>query len=255
MSLEFGYNHSLYCLTYRRVVVRLNNELVLILDFGGQYNQLIARRVREANVYCEVLPYNASADKIKSMNPKGIIFTGGPASVTDPKAPYCDMEIFNLGVPVLGICYGMQLMGTVLGGSIKKADHREYGKVEIRLDAASGLFKGIDCETTCWMSHTYHVDRLPGGFVSTAGTQNCPIASMECSERKLYAVQFHPEVMHTPRGKDILKNFLYNICDCSGDWKMACFVKESIEAIREKVGGKSVLCALSGGLIRQLRQS
>ncbi|MGI6777587.1 MAG: glutamine-hydrolyzing GMP synthase [Acetivibrionales bacterium] len=226
----------------------MNNELVLVLDFGGQYKQLIARRIREANVYCEVLPYNTSIEKIKSMNPKGIIFTGGPASVTDAEAPICDKEVFNLGIPVLGICYGMQLMGIMLGGTVIKAQNREYGKVGIKLDASSSLYKNIECETTCWMSHTYHVDKLPEGFSSTASTQNCAVASMECPTRKLYAVQFHPEVVHTPRGRDILKNFLFNICGCTGDWKMSSFVRDSIKAIREKVGDKSVLCALSGGV-------
>ncbi|MCX7745680.1 MAG: glutamine-hydrolyzing GMP synthase [Clostridia bacterium] len=226
----------------------MKNELVLVLDFGGQYNQLIARRVREASVYCEVLPYNASIDRIKSMNPKGIIFTGGPASVLDPKAPFCDKEVFNLGVPVLGICYGMQLMGVMLGGSAGKADQREYGKIDIKLDTKSKLFEGIDNETTCWMSHTYYVNNLPEGFVKIADTCNCPSAAMEHKEKNLYGVQFHPEVFHTPRGRDILNNFLYKICGCSGDWKMSSFVEQSIKQIKEKVGDKKVLCALSGGV-------
>lgn len=226
----------------------MNNELVLVLDFGGQYNQLIARRVREANVYCEVVPYNASIDRIKSMNPKGIIFTGGPASVLDQKAPFCDMEVFNLGIPVLGICYGMQLMATMLGGSVEKAEQREYGKVDIKLAVDSELFKGVDSETTCWMSHTYYVNKLPADFEYIASTNNCPAGAMENSKRKLYGVQFHPEVMHTPRGKDMLRNFLYNICGCCGDWKMSSFVEQSIKSIREKVGDKKVLCALSGGV-------
>ena len=226
----------------------MNNELILVLDFGGQYNQLIARRVREASVYCEVLPYNVSIDRIKSMNPKGIIFTGGPASVLEPNAPFCDKEVFNLGIPVLGICYGMQLMAVMLGGSVTRAAQREYGKIDIKLDTAGSLMKGIDCETTCWMSHTYYVDKMPEGFVSTAGSANCPTAAMDNNERKLYGVQFHPEVMHTPRGRDILNNFLYGICGCSGDWKMASFVEQSIKAIKEKVGDKKILCALSGGV-------
>jgi GMP synthase (glutamine-hydrolysing) len=226
----------------------LNNELVLVLDFGGQYNQLIARRVREANVYCEVIPYNSSIDKIKSMKPKGIIFTGGPASVLDPNAPICDKEVFSLGIPVLGICYGMQLMTYMLGGEVKKADSREYGKIDISFDVTSGLFKGIDKESTCWMSHTYFVDKVPEGFVKTANSANCPIGAMENVEKKLYGVQFHPEVLHTPRGRDILNNFLFGICSCSGDWKISSFVEHSIQAIREKVGDKKVLCALSGGV-------
>jgi len=226
----------------------LNNELVLVLDFGGQYNQLIARRVREANVYCEVIPYNASIDRIKAMKPKGIIFTGGPASVLDPNAPYCDKEVFNLGVPVLGICYGMQLMSVMLGGGVEKARQREYGKVDIKLSPSSGLFHGIECDTTCWMSHTYYVNKLPEGFECVANSANCPVAAMENPERKLYAVQFHPEVLHTPRGREILNNFLYKICGCSGDWKMSSFVEQSVKSIRDKVGGKKVLCALSGGV-------
>lgn len=226
----------------------MNNELVLVLDFGGQYNQLIARRVREANVYCEVIPYNASIDRIKAMKPKGIIFTGGPASVLDPNAPYCDKEVFNLGVPVLGICYGMQLMSVMLGGGVEKARQREYGKVDIKLSPSSGLFHGIECDTTCWMSHTYYVNKLPEGFECVANSANCPVAAMENPERKLYAVQFHPEVLHTPRGREILNNFLYKICGCSGDWKMSSFVEQSVKSIRDKVGGKKVLCALSGGV-------
>ena len=226
----------------------MNNELVLVLDFGGQYNQLIARRVREANVYCEVVPYNISMDRIRFMNPKGIIFTGGPASVTDPKAPFCSPEVYSLGIPVLGICYGMQLMGTMLGGSVVKAEQREYGKVDIRLEGASKLFENTCGDTTCWMSHTYYVDRLPEGFSVTACTTNCPSAAMENTERNLYAVQFHPEVLHTPKGRDILNNFLYKVCGCKGDWRMSSFVEQSIKAIKNKVGNKTVLCALSGGV-------
>ena len=226
----------------------MKNELVLVLDFGGQYNQLIARRVREAKVYCEVLPYNASIDRIKSMNPKGIIFTGGPATVLDPKAPFCSQEVFELGVPVLGICYGMQLMGVMLGGSVDRAGQREYGKIDLKVNTGSVLFEGIETETTCWMSHTYFVNSLPEGFANIASSSNCPQAAMENPGKKFYGVQFHPEVMHTPRGRDILNNFLYKICGCSGDWKMSSFVEQSIQAIREKVGDKKVLCALSGGV-------
>ncbi|HOM02057.1 MAG TPA: glutamine-hydrolyzing GMP synthase [Acetivibrio sp.] len=226
----------------------MNNELILVLDFGGQYNQLIARRVREANVYCEVLPYNSSIDKIKSMNPKGIIFTGGPASVLDPKAPFCAKEVFELGIPVLGICYGMQLMSYMLGGTVEKAQQREYGKVNITLDTGSKLFEGIEKDSTCWMSHTYYVNNLPEGFAKCADTPNCPVAAMENVEKKLYGVQFHPEVVHTPKGRDILNNFLFKICGCSGDWKMASFIEHSISSIREKIGDKKVLCALSGGV-------
>lgn len=226
----------------------MKNELVIVLDFGAQYNQLIARRVREANVYCEVIPYNASIDKIKSLNPKGIIFSGGPASVLDPKAPFCDKEIFNLGIPILGICYGMQLMGVMLGGKVEKADQREYGKIDIKQDATSSLMEGVERDTTCWMSHTYYVNKLPDGFRNSASSSNCKNVAMENQLKKLYAVQFHPEVDHTPRGKDILNNFLYKICGCSGDWVMSSFVEQSIKSIKEKVGDKKVLCALSGGV-------
>jgi GMP synthase (glutamine-hydrolysing) len=226
----------------------VKNELVLVLDFGGQYNQLIARRVREANVYCEVLPYNVSIERVKALNPKGIIFTGGPASVLDENAPFCDKEIFNLGVPVLGICYGMQLMGVMLGGNVSRADQREYGKVEINVDNKSLLMKDVEDNTTCWMSHTFFVQQLPEGFKNIGTSVNCPNVAMENVEKNFYGVQFHPEVMHTPKGKEMLRNFLYNICKCSGDWKMSSFVEASIKAIREKVGDKKVLCALSGGV-------
>ncbi len=226
----------------------MKNELVLVIDFGAQYNQLIARRVREANVYCEVVPYHVSIERIKSLKPKGIIFTGGPATVLDPKAPFCDREVFSLGVPVLGICYGMQLMGHMLGGGVVKADQREYGKMDISVDTGSVLFEGVEKNTTCWMSHTYYVERLPEGFKNIATSSNCPAGAMENAEKKLYGVQFHPEVMHTPRGQQILNNFLYKVCGCSGDWKMSAFVEQSIKAIREKVGDKTVLCALSGGV-------
>jgi GMP synthase (glutamine-hydrolysing) len=226
----------------------LKRDLILILDFGGQYNRLIARRVREANVYCEVLPYNASIERIKEKSPKGIIFTGGPASVLDENAPKCVKEVFELGVPVLGICYGMQLMSVMLGGDVSKASLREYGRVDIKVDNNNILFSGIDNETICWMSHTFQVTKLPSGFESISSSQNCPIAAMADDERRFYAVQFHPEVMHTPKGNEILKNFLYKICELNGDWKMSSFVEESINEIRKKVGNKKVLCALSGGV-------
>jgi GMP synthase (glutamine-hydrolysing) len=222
--------------------------MIIVLDFGAQYNQLIARRVREANVYCEVVPYNVSIEKIKSLNPKGIIFSGGPASVLDEGAPFCDKEVFNLGVPILGICYGMQLMGVMLGGSVERAAQREYGKNDIALNTDGKLFSGIDKDTTCWMSHTYFVSELPEGFSCIASSSNCCNAAMENKEKKFYGVQFHPEVSHTPRGMEVLRNFLYNVCGCSGDWIMSSFAEQSIKAIRDKVGDKKVLCALSGGV-------
>ncbi len=225
----------------------MNNELVLVLDFGGQYNQLIARRVRECNVYCEVMPYSKGVDAVREKNPVGIIFTGGPNSVYEDNSPLIDKEIFELGVPVLGICYGSQLMAHVLGGKVEKADKREYGKCELHVKD-SLIFDGIDKTTQCWMSHTDYISALPEGFEVTATTDSCPIAACENKEKRLYSVQFHPEVNHTPQGKKMLRNFLYNVCQCKGDWLMSDFAKRSIEALREKIGDKKVLCALSGGV-------
>ena len=226
----------------------MNKELILVLDFGGQYNQLIARRVRECNVYCEVHPYNMSLEKIKEMNPKGIIFTGGPNSVYGEDSPLCDKAIFELGVPVLGICYGSQLMAHVLGGKVATAPVSEYGKTEVNVDVKSKLFKEVSPSTICWMSHTDYIEKAPEGFTITAHTPVCPVAAMECEEKNLYAVQFHPEVMHTQEGMKMLSNFVYNVCGCVGDWKMDSFVETTIKQIREKVGNGKVLCALSGGV-------
>lgn len=225
----------------------MNNELVIVLDFGGQYNQLIARRVRECNVFCEVLPYTTDIKKIKAKKPVGIIFTGGPNSVYETNAPKCEKEIFELGVPVLGICYGSQLMAYTLGGKVAQAPKREYGKTEVKL-SGSKLFEGIDKEEICWMSHTDYVSELPEGFTVTATTASCPVAAYENESRKLYSVQFHPEVNHTPFGQSMLNNFLYKVCGCKGDWLMSDFSKKSVEALREKIGDKKVLCALSGGV-------
>ena len=225
----------------------MKNETVVVLDFGGQYNQLIARRVRECNVYCEVLPYTAEIEKIKALQPKGIIFTGGPNSVYEENAPMYSKEIFELGVPVLGICYGNQLMAHVLGGKVSGAEKREYGKTEITL-GDSLLFDGIGRENICWMSHTDFVAALPEGFCGTAKTAATPYAAYENREKKLYSVQFHPEVNHTPFGKQMLRNFLYKVCGCNGDWKMADYAKTTIAALKEKIGDKKVLCALSGGV-------
>ena len=226
----------------------MNKELVLVLDFGGQYNQLIARRVRECNVYCEVHPYNLSVEKIKEMNPKGIIFTGGPNSVYGENSPLCDKEVFELGIPVLGICYGSQLMAHVLGGSVATAPVSEYGKTVVKVDNESKLFADVHETTICWMSHTDYIEKSPEGFKIIGNTPVCPVAAMECEEKNLYAVQFHPEVMHTVEGTKMLSNFVYNICKCSGDWKMDSFVEKTIEEIREKVGNGKALCALSGGV-------
>ena len=226
----------------------VNNETVIVLDFGGQYNQLIARRVRECNVYCEVHPYTLSLEKIKEMNPKGIIFTGGPNSVYDEASPRYERAILELGIPVLGICYGSQLMAYLLDGEVATAPVSEYGKTEVSVDASSKLFDGVAESTICWMSHTDYIAKAPEGFKITAKTPVCPVAAMENEAEKLYAVQFHPEVLHTQEGSKMLRNFLYNVCECSGDWKMDSFVEKSIEAIREKVGDGKVLCALSGGV-------
>ena len=227
----------------------MKNEYILILDFGGQYNQLIARRVRECNVYCEVKPYTLSVDEIKKLEPKGIIFTGGPNSVYDEKSPHIDKEIFELGVPILGICYGCQIMAYTLGGTVTSANSKsEYGKTEIVVDTDSRIFNGLDKEQTCWMSHTDYVSTVPEGFKVTASSATCPTAAMECKEKRFYAVQFHPEVNHTPNGKDMLRKFLFDVCECSGDWIMSDYISEQITAIRKKVGNGKALCALSGGV-------
>ena len=226
----------------------MNNEKILVLDFGGQYNQLIARRVRECNVYCEVHPHTMSIDKIKEFNPKGIIFTGGPNSVYLDNSPLCDKEIFDLGYPILGICYGSQLMAHLLGGKVETAIVSEYGKTIVNVDNNSLLFNNIDNETTCWMSHTDYISKAPSDFNIVATTPVCPVAAMENIDKNLYAVQFHPEVMHTEKGMQMISNFVYNICHCNGDWKMADFAKSTISSIKERVGNGKVLCALSGGV-------
>ena len=225
----------------------MDNELVIVLDFGGQYNQLIARRVRECNVYCEVMSYKNDIEKIKEKKPVGIIFTGGPNSVYDPSSPHYDKEIFELGIPILGICYGSQLMAYSLGGHVDVAPTREYGKTEITV-SQSKLFEGVDTKTVCWMSHTDYIDRVPEGFKITAFSDACPCAAYENEEKKLYAVQFHPELNHTVQGQQMLKNFLFNVCGCKGDWLMSDFAKKSIETLRTKIGDGKVLCALSGGV-------
>ena len=223
-------------------------EMVIVLDFGGQYKQLIARRVRECNVYCEIHPYNMSLDEIREMNPKGIILTGGPNSVYQEDSVVCDPKLFELGIPVLGICYGAQLTAFLNGGTVKTAPVSEYGKTETFFDASSVLFSDIPEMNVTWMSHTDYIAEAPEGFRITAHTENCPVAAMENVSRKLYAVQFHPEVMHTNNGTAMLRNFVYHVCGCSGDWKMADFVETSIRRIREKVGNGRALCALSGGV-------
>lgn len=226
----------------------MEQEKIIVLDFGGQYNQLIARRVRECNVYCEVYPYSLSLEKIREMNPKGIIFTGGPKSVYGGDAPCCSKEIFEMGIPILGICYGSQLMAYLLGGQVSPAPVSEYGKTEVEVDSSSVLFQNVTSKTICWMSHTDYIERIPEGFQITAHTPVCPVAGMECAEKKLYAVQYHPEVMHTQEGKKVLSNFVFSVCGCQGDWKMDSFVETTIQEVRKKVGNGKVLCALSGGV-------
>lgn len=225
-----------------------DNEKVVILDFGGQYNQLIARRVREQNVYCEVLPYNTSIEEIKKREPKAIILTGGPNSVYGENAPSCDKELFKLNIPILGICYGGQLMAYIFGGEVSKSEKREYGKAELKMEAKSKLFLGIPEDILCWMSHTDYIKTPPTDFSVTASTESCPVAAMENVEKGLYAVQFHPEVEHSQMGKEIIKNFLYEIAGCKGTWTTNNYIEEEIKIIKEKAKGKKVICALSGGV-------
>lgn len=225
-----------------------NNELILILDFGGQYNQLIARRVRECNVYSEVVPFDISIEKIKEKNPKGIIFTGGPASVYGEDSPRCAEGIFELGIPVLGICYGMQLMTYTLGGNVARANKREYGTTDVSIDNSSLLFEGFENTNGFLMSHTDFVEKVPEGFKNIGHTLSCPNAAMENKEKNLYGIQFHPEVNSSINGTQVIKNFLFNICKCSGDWIISSFVEESIAKLKEKIGDKKALCALSGGV-------
>jgi len=224
-------------------------EMILVLDFGGQYNQLIARRVRECNVYAEVHPYTMSLEEIKELNPKGIILTGGPNSVYDEESPKYDISLFKAGIPVMGICYGSQLMAHTLGGEVKTAPVSEYGKTEVSITGKdSFLFKGVNDKTICWMSHTDYIAKVPEGFEITANTPVCPVAAMENKEERLYATQFHPEVMHTEQGKEMLRNFVVNVCECKCDWKMSSFVESAIKELKEKIGDGKVLCALSGGV-------
>ena len=226
----------------------MKEEMVIVLDFGGQYNQLIARRVRECNVYCEVLPYTTSLEKIKALNPKGIIFTGGPNSVYDETSPHYQKEIFEIGVPILGICYGAQLIAYTLGGIVKTAPVSEYGHTEVEVDTTNVLFDGVSPTTVTWMSHTDYIAEAPAGFAITGHTPVCPVAAMSNDTDKIYAVQFHPEVMHSVEGMKVLSNFVYKVCGCAGTWKMDSFVETTIQSLREKIGTGKVLCALSGGV-------
>ncbi len=227
----------------------IDKEMVLVLDFGGQYTQLIARRIRELKVYCEILSYKTPAAKIKEIAPKGIVFSGGPSSVYVENAPQCDPEILQLGIPVLGICYGIQLMTQQLGGKVTKAANREYGKTSLTvLKPDDVIFTGLDQELSCWMSHGDYVECPPEGFCTTARTSHSPVAAFANAERKLYGVQFHPEVVHTPKGQDMLRSFLFEVCECQGDWTMESFIEQAVKEIRAAVGGNKVLCGLSGGV-------
>ena len=226
----------------------MEKELVVVIDFGGQYNQLVARRVRECNVYCEIYSYKTDLQKIKAMNPKGIILTGGPNSCYEEGAPTCSRELFEMGIPVLGLCYGAQLMMLVLGGNVEKAPVREYGKTEVFVENSSPLFGNVAPTTTCWMSHFDYISRIAPGFEIVAHTADCPVAAAQCREKNLYAIQFHPEVLHTVEGSKMLYNFVRGVCGCSGTWRMDSFVENTVKEIREKVGDGKVLLALSGGV-------
>lgn len=226
----------------------MDREMVIVIDFGGQYNQLVARRVRECNVYCEIYSYKTDIEKIKAMNPKGIILTGGPNSCYEPGAPSCTDELFNLGIPVLGLCYGAQLMMHILGGKVEKAPVREYGKTEVMVETSSPLFTDVTPNTICWMSHFDYISKVAPGFDICAHTADCPVAAAENRDKNLYAIQFHPEVLHTQEGTKMLSNFVRGVCGCLGDWKMDAFVENTIKEIRAKVGNGKVLLALSGGV-------
>lgn len=222
--------------------------MILIVDFGAQYSQLIARRVRETGVYCEIVPYTYTVDKIKEKQPKGIILSGGPASVYVENAPRITNEIFDLNIPILGICYGGQFIAQEFGGKVNRADFREYGRVELQVKSDDDLFKGIGQDSLCWMSHTDYIELAPKGFEITASSETCPVCAMKNEEKKIYAVQFHPEVEHTERGREIIQNFLFNVCGLSKDWNMGNFAEGSIRRIKELVGDKKALCAMSGGV-------
>ncbi|AIQ11156.1 glutamine-hydrolyzing GMP synthase [Paenibacillus durus] len=224
------------------------NEIIVVLDFGGQYNQLIARRIRDLGVYSELLPYNTPIERIKELSPKGIVFSGGPMSVYAEDAPHVDPAIYDLGLPIFGICYGMQLMAHQLSGKVERASKREYGKADLNFEPGAILVKGLEGSQTVWMSHGDHVSLLPEGFKLDAGTESAPIAAMSHEGRKLYAVQFHPEVRHSVHGNEMISNFLYEICGCEGNWTMESFIEDAVQDIRAKVGDKKVLCALSGGV-------
>ena len=227
----------------------MKRETVIVIDFGGQYNQLVARRVRECNVYCEIYSYKTNIETIKAMNPKGIILTGGPNSCYEADSPTYTKELFELGIPVLGLCYGAQLMMHILGGKVEAAPVREYGKTEVLVDKKdSKIFADVSEKTICWMSHFDYISKIAPGFTISAHTVDCPVAAAENADKGLYAIQYHPEVLHTVEGTKMLSNFVLNVCGCAGDWKMDAFVENTVKEIREKVGDGRVLLALSGGV-------
>ncbi|RJR26177.1 MAG: glutamine-hydrolyzing GMP synthase, partial [Desulfobacteraceae bacterium] len=227
-----------------------NIDKVLILDFGSQYTQLIARRVREAQVYSEIHPFNLPLKKIKAFSPKGIILSGGPASIYDIQAPQADPQILELGTPVLGICYGMQFIIHTLNGLVARALDREYGSAEIHIQDDADLFSGlgISKKHKVWMSHGDRIERMPENFITLATSRNSPVAAMADKKRKIYGLQFHPEVAHTPEGNKIIRNFLFGICGCSATWTMSSFVKRSVSELRQRIGGDRIICGISGGV-------
>lgn len=225
----------------------MQNQTVLVVDFGGQYNQLIARRVREAGVYCELISYKDILNKIEQTHPIGLVFTGGPSSLNAPDAPVIDRAVLDMGIPVLGICYGCQLIAGLVGGVIASSAS-EYGKRTLTLTQKSALFDGINAQSVCWMSHGDHIEKLPNGYSVTAVTETCPTAAMQNERARIYGVQFHPEVAHTEFGFTMLKNFLYKVCGASGDWTMQNYAEIAVAELKERIGDKKVLCALSGGV-------
>ena len=228
----------------------MERSLVLILDFGAQYTQLIARRIREQHVYCEIHPCTLPFEKVRELAPRGIVLSGGPASTLEPGSPTVDPRVFELGVPVLGICYGMQLMCRLLGGTVEKSQHREYGPAVIAVQRAVGVFKAFTAadKTNVWMSHGDRVTALPNGFVTLAQSDGSPFAAVGNMERRLFGVQFHPEVAHTDRGEDMLGSFLFDVCGLTPDWTSRSFIEETVSAVRERVGSGQAVCALSGGV-------
>lgn len=247
-NLLISYHMKRFSFSKKELLME-HKEKVLVIDFGGQYNQLVARRVRENHVYCEITSYKTPLEKIKEMNPKGIILTGGPNSVFEKDSATAPKELFEIGVPILGLCYGAQLMMHVLGGVVDHAPEREYGKTPLTVDdAESPVFKSMPKNSIVWMSHNDYIKTPAAGFHITSHTDNCPVASAENPAQKLYAVQFHPEVLHTEYGKQILHNFVIDVCGCAGDWQMSSFAEKTIEELREKIGDGKALCALSGGV-------